>query len=194
MLPSCHETPRLSLRLWKAEDRDPFVAMNADPIVMRYFPSLLSGGETDALLARIHAHFQRHGFGLWAVEVKSTEEFAGFVGLAIPTFEAHFTPCVEIGWRLAQRFWHQGIATEAATKVLQFAFHNLQMAEVVSFTAVDNWPSRRVMERIGMTHNPEDDFDHPRIPKDNALCRHVVYRARSELKHVADGGQPTHKI
>ena len=174
---ACRETQRLVLRQWLGRDREPFAAMNADPAVMRYFPAVLSGAETDVLLGRIQAHFDRHGFGLWAVEVKQTGEFAGFVGLSVPTFEAHFTPCVEIGWRLAQQFWHQGVATEAARHVMQMAFDDLCLAEVVSFTSVANWPSRRVMERIGMTHASGDDFDHPAIAADHPLCRHVLYRA-----------------
>lgn len=133
------------------------------------------------MLDRNRVHFERHGFGFWAVTAKETDEFAGCIGLAVPSFEAHFTPCVEIGWRLAARFWNRGLATEGAAVVLRFAFDTLCLPEVVSFTSVDNLPSRRVMEKIGMTHDPTGDFDHPRIPEGHPRRRHVLYRARRFL-------------
>jgi RimJ/RimL family protein N-acetyltransferase len=169
-------TPRLLLRDWKEEDRAPFAAMNADAEVMRYFPSLLTGEETNALLERNAAHFERHGFGLWAAELSITSEFIGFIGLTVPQFQAHFTPCVEIGWRLATGYWNKGLATEGAIAVLRFGFESLGLDEIVSFTATENLPSRRVMEKIGMTRNQEDDFDHPRLPEGHKLRRHVLYR------------------
>ena len=171
-------TSTLLLRNWEESDRAPFAAMNADPLVMRYFPSTLNGEETDRMLESNRLHFERHGFGLWAAVARETNEFAGYIGLNVPTFEAHFTPCVEIGWRLAARFWNRGLATEGAIAVLRFAQSRLCLDEVVSFTYLQNLPSRRVMEKIGMRHDPEDDFDHPRIPKEHQLCRHVLYRAR----------------
>ena len=156
--------------------------MNADPQVMRYFPSTLTGDESDALLERIGLHFDRHGFGLWAVDDKATSEFAGYIGLAVPSFETHFTPCVEIGWRLAAHFWNRGLATEGAASVLRFAFETLRLEEVVSYTSVINRPSRRVMEKLGMIHDRSADFDHPRIPDGHPLRRHVLYRALGQGK------------
>ena len=167
---------RLQLRRWRAADREPFAALNADPRVMEHFPSALSREQSDALAARIEAHFDAHGFGLWALEIPGVAAFAGFVGLAIPRFEARFTPCVEIGWRLAAEHWGCGYATEAARAALAFGFEKLALAEIVSFTVPGNQRSRRVMEKIGMQRRPEDDFDHPGLPAGHALRRHVLYR------------------
>ena len=172
------ETPRLLLREWRESDRSPFAEMNADPEVMRYFPSTLTAEKTDALLEWIRAHFERHGFGLWAAELKETNDFAGYIGLAVPSFEAHFTPCVEIGWRLAARFWNRGLATEGASAALTFAHSRLGLDEVVSFTVAENIASRRVMEKIGMLRDLQGDFDHPRLPQGHPLSRHVLYRSR----------------
>jgi RimJ/RimL family protein N-acetyltransferase len=171
-------TERLHLRAWREEDLAPFAAMNADPAVMEFFPRPLDRAESDAAVARIRDHFARHGFGLWAVEAPGVAEFIGFVGLAVPRFEAHFTPCVEIGWRLAREHWGRGYATEAARAVLEFGFRDRALEEIVSFTASVNVRSRAVMERIGMTRSPGDDFDHPAIPEGHPLRRHVLYRAR----------------
>lgn len=174
------ETPRLLLRDWIPADRDCFVSMNTDPEVMRYFPALVPPEETDAMLARNRAAIDEGGFGFWAVEGKETGEFIGFIGLGVPRFEAHFTPCVEIGWRLAARYWNRGLATEGATELLRYAREVLGLSEVVAFTAVDNAPSRRVMEKIGMVYDPNGDFDHPRVPEGHWLRRHVLYRTFSE--------------
>lgn len=179
-LPTTIESERLWLRRWRESDRDAFAAMNADPVVMECFPKTLSVDESHALVERIARHFDEHGFGLWAVEVKDVEPFIGFIGLARPRFEAHFTPCVEIGWRLAASHWGRGYATEGALAALAFGFRHLQLDEIVSLTAVQNQRSRRVMERIGMTHTPADDFDHPSLPQGHPLSRHMLYRiARS---------------
>jgi RimJ/RimL family protein N-acetyltransferase len=167
---------RLRLRPWLASDRERFAALNADPQVMRYFPALLSRDESDALANRIDAHLEQHGWGLWAVEIPGVAPFAGYVGLATPHFDAPFTPCVEIGWRLAAEFWGRGYATEGALKVLAFGFQELGLNEIVSFTTEANLPSRRVMERIGMTRDAADDFDHPGLPAGHELRRHVLYR------------------
>jgi RimJ/RimL family protein N-acetyltransferase len=175
-LPRDLRTDRLLLRRWRRADREPFAGMNADPRVMEHFPSVLSREESDARAERIEAHFERHGFGLWAVEVIGLVPFAGFVGLSIPSFESHFTPCVEVGWRLAFECWGHGYATEGARAVLAFGFEALALAEIVSYTVPANLRSRRVMERLGMTHRPEDDFDHPLLPGGHALRRHVLYR------------------
>jgi RimJ/RimL family protein N-acetyltransferase len=170
-------TDRLLLRRWRPEDRAPFAALNADPEVMEHFPARLNRPESDVFVDRIEAGFAEHGFGLWAVEVRATGEFIGFTGLSVPSFDAPFTPAVEIGWRLARPAWGHGYASEAARRALAAAFTTYGVAEVVSFTSVDNLRSQAVMRRIGMTHDPADDFGHPRIPPDDRLHRHVLYRA-----------------
>lgn len=160
------------LRRWRDEDRGPFAAMNADPRVMRHFPATLTPEESDAFRGRIEDHFVRHGFGLFAVDLDG--QFIGFTGLAVPGFEAHFTPCVEIGWRLSAGHHGRGYATEAARAVLDYGFEELNLAEIVSFTVPENQASRRVMEKIGMHYDSE--FAHPRLPLDHPLSRHVLYR------------------
>lgn len=170
------ETERLILRRWRETDREPFARMNSDPAVMEFMPKLLTREESDALVDRAEAHFAAHGYGPWAAELRATGEFIGFVGLSIPRFESHFTPCVEIGWRLAKEHWGRGLATEGAHEVVGHAFGNLRLAELVSFTSVGNTRSRRVMEKIGMTHDVADDFDHPSLPEGHWLRRHVLYR------------------
>jgi len=131
-------TPRLRLRRWRESDLDAFAALNSDPRVMEHFPLLLSREESDALAQRIRVHFEQHGYGAWAVEVPGAAPFIGFTGLTIPAFEAPFTPCVEVGWRLAWPFWGKGYASEAATAALRFAFEELRLAQVVSFTVPAN--------------------------------------------------------
>jgi RimJ/RimL family protein N-acetyltransferase len=149
---------------------------------MEHFAAALSREESDLLASRIEAHFEQHGFGLWAVEIPNVTTFAGFIGLSVPSFEAPFTPCVEIGWRLAPEYWGLGYATEGARTVLDFAFRELGLDEVVSFTVPANLRSRRVMEKIGMVHNPADDFDHPVRADGQWPRRHVLYRiARQAL-------------
>jgi RimJ/RimL family protein N-acetyltransferase len=167
---------RVRLRQWVESDREPFAALNADAEVMRYFPAPLSRAESDAMVSREQARIADRGWGLWAVEVVDGAPFIGFVGLAEPSFSAHFTPAVEVGWRLSRAFWGRGYATEAATVALAFAFEELRLAEVVSFTAKLNDRSTRVMDRLGMSHDATDDFDHPRI--DGPLMAHVLYRSR----------------
>jgi RimJ/RimL family protein N-acetyltransferase len=169
-------TERLLLRRWRDEDLPPFAALNADPLVMEYFPAVLSREESDARATGIRRHFEERGFGLWAVEIWGVTPFAGFIGLSVPRFEAEFTPCVEIGWRLAAKYWGQGLATEGAQAALAFGFEELGLAEIMSFTVPQNWRSRRVMEKIGMTHEPGGDFDHPALPEGHRLRRHVLYR------------------
>ena len=168
-------TERLLLRGWLESDLEPFAAINADPEVMRWFPATMSRSESDALAARASASLGERGWGLWAVDRDG--EFLGFTGLAVPRFEAPFTPAVEIGWRLARSAWGNGYATEAATAVLAFAFRELAIGEVVSFTAVGNVRSRGVMRRIGMVRDAAGDFDHPAVPESSPLRRHVLYRA-----------------
>ena len=169
-------TERLILREWRPEDREPFAALNSDPRVMECMPALLPRAQSDALARRSEQHFAKHGFGPWAVEVPDVAPFVGFVGLSVPAFDAHFTPCVEIGWRLAAEHWGHGYATEAALASARFAFDELEMTELVSFTTPQNVRSRAVMRRIGMTHDEADDFDHPRLPPGHRLRRHVLYR------------------
>jgi len=171
------ETDRLRLRRWQASDLAPFVAINQDPEVLRYLPAPLSKEETMAWALRITAHMDQHGFGLFACEVKSSSEFIGFVGLQIPAFKADFTPCVEIGWRLARQHWGKFYATEAATAVMKAGFENYNLTEILAFTVPDNTRSRRIMEKLGMTHDPSENFAHPKLPKDHLLSNHVLYRA-----------------
>lgn len=150
--------------------------MNADPRVMEHFPKLLTRPESDAMAARIDRYFDERGFGLWAVEVVGGARFIGFVGLAAPVFTAPFTPCVEVGWRLARDAWGFGYATEAAKEALRMGFEKLNLSEIVSFTVPANQRSRRVMERLGMKRDPNDDFNHPSLPEGHHLRRHVLYR------------------
>jgi RimJ/RimL family protein N-acetyltransferase len=175
-LPRELRTDRLCLRCWRPSDRTPFAALNADPRVMEFFPATLAREDSDRLAARIDAHFERHGFGLWAVEIPNVTSFAGFIGLSVPSFNTHFTPCVEIGWRLSAEHWGRGYATEGARAVLTFGLETLGLPEIVSFTVPGNLRSRRVMERIGMVYDPADDFDHPGLPDGHGLRRHVLYR------------------
>lgn len=177
-------TPRLRLRRWLEADREPFAALNADPAVMEHFPAMLSRGESDALADSIEAGFERDGFGLWAVEVLGSGDFVGFTGLAVPGFEAHFTPAVEVGWRLARSAWGHGYATEAGRAALAFGFERAGLGEIVSLTAVGNARSRAVMERLGMTRDPADDFDHPKLAEGDPLRRHVLYRLAVEDSYV----------
>jgi len=169
-------TSRLLLRTWSDDDLPFFAAMNADPEVMEHFPRVLNHAESDFLAARIRSNFATRGFGLWAVELCEVAPFIGFVGLSVPHFDAHFTPCVEIGWRLARACWGRGYATEAALAVLEFGFCRLELEEIVSFTAASNLRSRKVMERIGMTRSPQDDFEHPLLAPGHPLRPHVLYR------------------
>jgi len=171
-------TPRLVLRQWKERDHEPFAALNADPEVMHYFPVLLTREHSDVLAERARAGIEQNGWGLWAVEVLDEARFIGFVGLAVPQFDAHFTPAVEGGWRLARNRWENGYATEGARAAVAFGFDELGLDEIVSFTSVVNERSRRVMERLGMTHDETDDFDHPSVSS-GSLRRHVLYRLKS---------------
>jgi RimJ/RimL family protein N-acetyltransferase len=181
-IPAELRTPRLLLRSWRESDRRPFAELNRDPLVMEYFPACLTAEQSDALMERIRAHFLQHGFGLWAVEIPGIAALAGFVGLSIPAFTAHFTPCVEIGWRLAPVHWGKGYATEGAAAALDFGFRQLGLEEIVSFTVPANQRSRRVMEKLGMVHDPADDFEHPGLREEDPLRRHVLYRIRAAAR------------
>src|SRR3979411_1153709 len=165
-------SPRLILRRWRESDRAPFAELNADPEVMEFFAERLTRRESDALVERIEAELERRGYGLWALEVAATGQFIGFTGITWQSFEAHFTPAVEIGWRLPRHAWGQGFATEAARRTLAFAFEVVGVEEVVSMTATTNRRSQAVMRRLGMTRDPAEDFDPPRVSETSPLRRH----------------------
>ncbi len=170
------KTERLILRPWHESDLEPFAKLNSDPRVMEYFPSVLSHKESNDLARRIIAKFEEQGWGLWAASVPGVADFIGFIGLSKPSFEAHFTPAVEVGWRLAFDHWGKGYATEGARGALQYGFDHLKLDEIVSFTTAQNMRSRHVMEKIGMAHNPKDDFDHPKLSEGHPLRSLVLYR------------------
>jgi ribosomal-protein-alanine N-acetyltransferase len=183
-------TARLLLREWRDSDLDAFAAMNADARVMEHFPATLSREESARGAERIRAHFEAHGFGLWALELPGEIAFAGFVGIAEPTFAAHFMPCVELGWRLAYDAWGKGYATEAARAVMRDGFERVGLDEIVSTTVPANVRSQRVMQKLGMLRSPLDDFDHPRIPEGHVLQRHVLYRIRRDAWRTMGYGRP----
>ena len=173
------ETERLLLRRWTEGDRERFARLNSDARVMEFLPQRLPAPESDRLVERIQEHFRKHGFGLFAVELRRERRFIGYVGLHVPGFQAHFTPCVEIGWRLAADDWGRGLATEGAKAVVRYAFDALGLDSLVSFTVPANVRSIRGMEKIGMSRDPAEDFDHPNLPEGHALRRHVLYRLRN---------------
>lgn len=170
------ETDRLVLRRWREEDREPFAALNADPEVMRYFVRPLTREESDRLVDRIEARFEADGIGQWAVERREDGRFLGFTGLAPASFEASFTPTIEVGWRFARSAWGHGYATEAGRAALHYGFQVRGLETILSWTSVLNLPSIAVMERLGMHHDPADDFDHPLVPEGHPLRRHALYR------------------
>jgi ribosomal-protein-alanine N-acetyltransferase len=165
--------PRVALRPWRQDDLEPFAALNADPAVMEFLPGPLTREQAASMIARMQSAIDQRGWGFWAVDLGG--RCIGFTGITHPRFEAHFTPCVEIGWRLARDAWGHGYATEAAGLALDYGFGELGLREIVAFTTVANVRSRRVMEKLGMQHRPEDDFDHPNLPG-HPLQRHVLYR------------------
>jgi RimJ/RimL family protein N-acetyltransferase len=191
-------TPRLSLRAWRESDREPFAAMNADPEVMRWFPSTQTREQSDAGVDRFDAHHAEHGYTAWAVEVVESERgpapFVGFVGLVHPAWEppfAHADPCIEVGWRLAPAWWGLGIATEAAGAALRFGLADLALPEVVSFTVRPNLPSQAVMQRIGMRYSGV--FDHPKADATDWWAPHALYRAvADDLPGATDPSGRTH--
>lgn len=175
--PSPHiESERLLLRPWRDGDREPWAAMNADPQVREFFPGLLTRAQSDALQDSLNAHIARHGFGFWALEERASGAFLGFTGLVHTSFDAPFTPCIEIGWRLARHAWGKGYASEAALASLGHGFGMLGLTEIVSFAAAGNMRSQRVMERIGMRRVPGGDFIHPKMPSDHPFQPCVLYR------------------
>lgn len=172
------ESDRLGFRRWKADDRAVFARMNADPQVMEYFPNTLTQAESDKLIQRFEQHTEEKGYGIWAVERKEDGEFIGFIGLLEVEFDAGFQGTVEIGWRLDNKFWKQGYATEGAKACLEYGFGVLGLDEIVSFTATLNLPSETVMQRIGMKKAGE--FDHPKLAEDSPLSKHVLYRITAD--------------
>ncbi len=170
------ETERLILRQWKQSDIPLFAKINSDPDVMEFFPSLLSEKESTEIAHKIIKELENKPYGFWAVEVKNKASFIGFIGLHSPNFHTTFTPCIEIGWRLAKDFWEQGYALEGAKKVLDYAFNTLKLKEIVSFTSEKNYRSLSVMKRLNMQYCPENNFDHPYIAKEDPLCKHLFYK------------------
>jgi RimJ/RimL family protein N-acetyltransferase len=175
------QTDRLLLRRWRDADREPFSVMNTDPQVMEYYRCPLTVGQSNSMIDRIESTFDEEGLGLWAVEIPGDASFIGYVGLWPALFPAPFTPAVEVGWRIGRRYWNCGYATEAATAAVADGFARVGLAEIVSFTAVINHRSRRVMERLGMTHDSEEDFDHPNVEVGHQLRRQVLYRLKAPL-------------
>ena len=175
------ETKRLIIRQWKDDDFSPYAKLNADPKVMTYFPALLSKQQSDAQAEIFRQHITEHGWGFWAVELKEIGQFIGFVGLLSNDTSSGLpnTPHIEIGWRLSSKFWGVGYATEAAEKALEFAFKTLRAPSIYSFTALQNEPSRRVMQKIGMD-NTNQDFNHPKLPAGHSLERHCLYKITKE--------------
>lgn len=172
------ETERLILRRWQDSDLAPFAAITSDREVRRYYPNVLTKEETISLIERIESNFQKEGFGLWALELKSSGEFIGYTGLHRPTIKAHFMPCIEIGWQISAKHWGQGYAPEAASKTLEDGFDRIGLEEIVSFTSVANSKSIRVMEKLGMHRNPKDDYLHPFLPEGHPLKPHVLFRLK----------------
>ena len=181
------ETGRLILRTWRKEDTDHCFQINQDPKVMEYFPGLQDLETTKIFITKVNNHFDKHGYSLYATARKDTNEFIGFIGLLVADFEAHFTPATEIGWRLSSKHWGKGFATEGAKAVLDYAFKELEIPEIVSFTAEGNAKSIKVMQKIGLQHNAGNDFDHPKLDDASPLKRHVLYRLTREdyLRGVA---------
>lgn len=169
------DTPRLKLRQWRLSDLEPFARLNADPQVMAHFPKLLSVEESRHMINNMQLGINERGWGFWALELKETAAFMGFVGLHVPVAELPFTPCVEIGWRLASAYWGQGYATEAAQAALRVGFVDLGLEEILSFTALSNQRSQAVMQRLGMQRDP-DDFEHPHVPVGHPVRWHCLYR------------------
>lgn len=178
-MPTILETKRLILRSWHEDDLEPMLKINQDPKVMEYFPAVVNKEETLSFIDRIFKHQDAYAYSLYAVELKSTHEMIGFIGLLHRTkaeLDVPFNPSTEIGWRLSSKHWGKGLATEGAGAVLDYAFYVLDLPEIVSFTVVGNKKSRRVMEKIGLIYTPGDDFEHPKLPDDSPLKKHVLYR------------------
>jgi len=172
------KTDRLLLQSWREEDLDPLAELNADPRVMEFLPAPLTREESRARLELYNQHIKDHGWGLWAVSAPGVSDFIGWIGLWPIGFDAHFTPAIEVGWRLLPQFWGQGYATEGARASLAYGFNTLNLDEIVSVTVPANLRSIRVMEKLGMHRDPKDDFNHPKFPEGHPLSRHVLYRIK----------------
>ncbi len=179
-MPDGLTTERLILRRWQERDKEAFARINADLRVMEFMPARLGRFESDRLIDRFERHFVAHGFGLYATELRGAGSLVGFIGLSVPGFDAPFMPAVEVGWRLGFEHWGQGLATEGAREVVRFAFEILGLDGLVSFTTPLNLRSRRVMEKLGMTNDPCDDFEHPNLQVGHWLRPHVLYRLSRE--------------
>jgi len=173
-------TPRLRLRPFRDADAAPLAALNADPQVMEHFPSVLARAESDAFMAKLREGDPARGLGTWAMEVPGVAPFVGLFMLKQPGVDLPCQPCVEVGWRMATPFWGRGYVTEAGHAALAYAFETLHLGEIVSFTATGNLRSRRVMERLGLAHDPAGDFEHPSVPAGHRLRAHVLYRLTGE--------------
>jgi RimJ/RimL family protein N-acetyltransferase len=173
------KTPRLCLRQWRDSDREAYATLNADPLVMRFFAGIQSREASNRSIDVWQSELEERGWSNWAAEILDTGDFIGFIGLSVPKRTLPFSPCVEVGYRLAKQYWGKGYATEGAKAALSVAFERLVLPEVVSFTALLNMPSRAVMERIGMV-NAKEDFDHPALPEGHELRRHCLYRITRE--------------
>ena len=178
------QTNRLGLRQWKNSDLSPFAEMNADKQVMEYFPNIMSLTETQSMMLRIQQHHKDYGYGLYATEILDTKEFIGFIGFSTPRFEAAFTPCVEIGWRLIASSWNKGYCTEGALGCLDYYRDNLKKNEIYSWTSVLNKPSERIMQKIGMLKIGE--FFHPLLDKESPLAQHVLYKKSLVERRIAN--------
>lgn len=174
------DSERLLFREWMTDDQDFFAKMNSNPRGMEFFTKVLTRDESDQFLDRIQNHFDHHGFGLYAICLKSTHQLIGYIGFMIATFKAYFTPCIEIGWRIDEEYWGKGYATEGAKRVLEYGFNQLELEDVYSFTSKINKPSQRVMEKIGMSKI--DEFQHPRIDEGHPLKTHVLYHINSKTE------------
>jgi len=171
-------TKRLILRPWKPDDLEPFSEMNADLKVMAYYASILTREESDALASKIQQDYATRAYGFWAIEIPGIAPFIGYVGLNYWNLEMSFAPCIDIGWRLASSHWGHGYATEGAQEALRYGFEELDLSEIVAMATIGNVRSRRTMERLGMIHNPDENFHHPKLPKDHLLSMRVLYRLR----------------
>lgn len=173
----CIQTDRLVLRPWKERDFSSFRKLNADSRVMEFYPSTLTQEESDQKAKKIQANIEKNGWGFWAVSELGKDNFMGFIGLNEVTFSAPFTPAIEVGWRLHFAYWGKGYATEGAKACLDYGFNTLKLDEIIAFTTAENTRSRRIMEKIGMRHHPQDDFDHPKLS-----IRQVLYRSKREIQ------------
>lgn len=174
------ETDRILLREWEPGDVEHFARMNADPLIMEYFPRVLDEADTKKLVKRFQDHFKQHGFGLYALECRKTGAFMGFVGLSVVRDVFPFAGEVEIAWRLEYEFWGKGFASEAARAVIDYAFNTLKLKELVAFSVYDNTRAIHVMEKLGMKRDPKGDFSYPKLPKGHPLGDHVLYRLKAE--------------